>query len=44
MSVNVILGVLKKTQIKGYKHENDSDVHHQSFPQVLIYIFRSHRP
>jgi hypothetical protein len=32
---NVILWVLEESQIEGCKHQNDSDVHHQSFPEMV---------
>lgn len=35
MSSNVILWVLKESPIEGCKHQNDSDVHHQSFPEMV---------
>ena len=35
MSMSGILWVLKESQIEGCKHQNDSDVHHQSFPEMV---------
>jgi hypothetical protein len=35
MSTNVILWVLKESPIESCKHQNDSDVHHQSFPELV---------
>jgi hypothetical protein len=29
------LWVVKKSQIEGGKHQNDSDVHHQPFPEMV---------
>jgi len=35
MPFNATLWVLKESQIEGCKHQNDSDVHHQSFPEMV---------
>ncbi|MFZ0734815.1 MAG: hypothetical protein WAM79_21035 [Candidatus Sulfotelmatobacter sp.] len=36
MSANVILWVLKESQIEGGKYQNDSDVHQESFPEMVL--------
>jgi len=33
--MNVLPGVVKKSQIEGGKHQDDSDVHHQPFPEMV---------